>query len=66
MKTRVHIVLDYDDRDLLDKWAVEGDRNISQQVGRMIRQENDRRLAAQRSGGHTETPPVEIAERVES
>ena len=66
MKTRVHIVLDYADRDLLDKWADEGDRNISQQVGRMIRQENDRRLEAERSGGHPETPPVEIAERVES
>jgi hypothetical protein len=66
MKTRVHIVLDYADRDLLDKWAEEGDRNISQQVGRMIRQENDRRLAAQRGGGWTETPPVEIAESVKS
>ena len=65
MKTRVHIVLDYADRDLLDKWAKEGDRNISQQIGRLIRQENDR-LAAQRSGGRAKLPPVEVAERVES
>jgi hypothetical protein len=66
MKTRVHIVLDYADRDLLDKWAEEGDRNISQQVGRMIRQENDRRLAAKRKGGRAKPSPIEITESVES
>ena len=65
MKARVHIVLDYADRDLLDEWAKKGDRNISQQIGRLIRKENDR-LAAQRSGGRLSSPPVEIAERVES
>tara|TARA_R100001086_G_scaffold202935_1_gene119024 strand:+ start:364 stop:561 length:198 start_codon:yes stop_codon:yes gene_type:complete len=65
MKTRVHIVLDYADRDLLDKWAKEGDRNISQQIGRMIRQENDR-LEAKRNGRRTDSPPIKIAESVES
>jgi len=65
MKARVHIVLDYADRDLLEEWAKKGDRNISQQIGRLIRKENDR-LTAQRSGGRAKLLPVEIAERVES
>jgi hypothetical protein len=42
MKARLHIVLDYADRDLLEEWAKEGDRNISQQVSRLIRQEHKR------------------------
>jgi len=65
MKTNIHVVLDHDDKDSLYEWAKLGDRNVSQQIGRLIRQERDR-LEAKRSGGRTDTPPVVIAKSVES
>jgi len=65
MKTHVHVVLDHDDRDSLYKWAKSGDRNVSQQIGRLIKQER-KRLDTERSGGRTDTPPVKVAESVKS
>lgn len=65
MKAHLHAALDHDDKDLLYQWAKEGDRNVSQQISRLIRQERDR-LEAKRSRGRTDTPPVVIAESVES
>jgi hypothetical protein len=65
MKAHLHAALDHDDKDLLYQWAKEGDRNVSQQISRLIRQERDR-LQAERSGGRANTPPIEVAESVKS
>jgi hypothetical protein len=65
MKTNIHVVLDHDDKDSLYEWAKLGDRNVSQQMGRLIRQERDR-LKTKRGGGRTDAPPVKITESVES
>lgn len=65
MKTNIHVVLDHDDKDSLYEWAKLGDRNVSQQMGRLIRQERDR-LETKRSGGRTAAPPVKITQSVES
>ena len=65
MKTNIHVVLDHDDKDSLYEWAKLGDRNVSQQMGRLIRQERDR-LETKRSGGRTGAPPVKITQSVES
>jgi hypothetical protein len=66
MKTNIHVVLDHDDRDSLYEWAKLGDRNVSQQMGRLIRQERARLETEKRGGGRTSAPPVKITESVES
>lgn len=43
MKDRMHIAITSEDKETLGKWAKEGDRSLSAQFSRLIRQERERR-----------------------
>lgn len=43
MRVRKHICFDPDIQELVEQWAVEGDRSFSAQITRLIKQEDARR-----------------------
>ena len=46
MKDRMHIAVKKEDKETLCTWAKDGDRSISAQFARLIRQERERRKHA--------------------